>query len=230
MTQVEGKWENMSRRSLYGSVAYRPSLVGRNRWGIPELLPAKVPRTLLRLPLVPYRDGEHNALCHFFLHDDRFEAVWNRPTVATEVVRRYRAVLTPDFSLYRDMPLAAQVWNTYRTRWIGRFWQEQGLLVIPTVRWSRRASYRFCFEGISTGQVLATGTPDMREATTRRLFEQGLVEMFERLKPKGLILFGRPPKELGLRKMVPKGCRLIEHPSHWQRLREEEKARKRATR
>jgi hypothetical protein len=108
------------------------------------------------------------VVCHFFLHDDRFEAAWNRPMVSLEVVRRYRAVLTPDFSLYRDMPLAGQLWNTYRTRWMGRFWQEQGLLVIPTVRWSTPASYRFCFVGIARGQVVATGTPDLRDPVTRR--------------------------------------------------------------
>ena len=210
----------MPGRPLYASVAYRPGLAGENRWGIPEILPARIVRAVLKLPLVPYRDKRREAVGHFFLHDDRFEATWNRPMAGLEVVRRYRAVLTPDFSLYRDMPLAGQLWNTCRTRWMGRFWQEQGVQVIPTVRWSTRASYRFCFEGIARGQVVATGTPDLRDAVTRRLFERGLAEMFERLSPTGLILFGRPPKDFPLRELVPRGCRVMVHPSHWQELRE----------
>ena len=217
----------MSGRPLYASIAYRPSLTGANRWGIPELIPARLPGSLLKLPLVPYRDGNRNSICHFFLHDDRFEAVWNRPLVALDVVRRYQAVLTPDFSLYRDMPLAAQLWNTYRTRWMGRFWQEQGLQVIPTVRWSTPKSYRFCFTGIPQGQLVAIGTPDLRDPVTRRLFERGLVEMFDRLEPRGLILFGRPPKDFPLRKFIPRSCRLIVHPSHWQALRARDRPKRR---
>jgi len=109
---------------------------------------------------------------------------------------------------------------------MGRFWQEQGLRVIPTVRWSTRESYRFCFEGIARRQVVATGTPDLRDSITRKLFERGLVEMFERLEPTGLSLFGRPPKEFPLRSFIPHGCRLIVHPSHWQKLREERRDRR----
>jgi len=102
---------------------------------------------------------------------------------------------------------------------MGRFWQEQGLLVIPTVRWSTPESYEFCFTGIPRDQVVATGTPDLRDAITCRLFARGLAKMFKRLEPRCLILFGRPPKDFPIKKSIPRSCRLIVHPSHWQALR-----------
>jgi hypothetical protein len=83
------------------------------------------------------------AAVHFFrfgLHPNtmtyRFETVWTRPLKALEHLRKYRTLLTPDFSLYADWPLAVQQWNVYRNRWCGRYWQEAGFQIIPTVSWS----------------------------------------------------------------------------------------------
>lgn len=61
----------------------------------------------------------------------------------------------PDFSMYSDLPLAIQIYNTFRRRWCGAFWQEQGLNVIPSVCWGTSESYDFCFEGIEKGSIVA---------------------------------------------------------------------------
>jgi hypothetical protein len=151
--------------------------------------------------------------------DERIEVVWNRPMASLKVVRKYAAVLTPDFSLPRDRPLAEQMWNTYRSRWMGRFWQEQGLRVMATVGWSTPKSYPFCFEGIPKGQVVAIGTPGLRDPMRRRLFERGLKEMFGRLEPVALIVFGIPPRDFPLRRLIPKGCRYVVHPNRWQEVK-----------
>ncbi|MBK5938304.1 hypothetical protein CCR96_03275 [Halochromatium roseum] len=63
--------------------------------------------------------------------------------------------------------MAAQLWNTYRSRWLGRFWQEGGLRVIPTVNWSDQRSFTFCFDGIETSQILSIGTADCRRGHDR---------------------------------------------------------------
>ncbi|HSM74073.1 MAG TPA: DUF4417 domain-containing protein, partial [Desulfobacterales bacterium] len=118
---------------------------------------------LRRVPdwLIPYRqrsvDREKvkGAGLHFFIEDYLFEAEWNRPGQAVKGLAAYEAVLTPDFSLYRDWPLVAQMWNVYRSRWCGAYWQANGLTVIPTVSWSTAASYEFCFLGIPRYSVVA---------------------------------------------------------------------------
>lgn len=42
--------------------------------------------------------------CHFFIDDYQFERVWASPEKYLDVLKPFGCVLTPDFSLYMDMP------------------------------------------------------------------------------------------------------------------------------
>ena len=53
---------------------------------------------------------------HMFIDDYQFERIWNTPERYVNVLKQYDCVLTPDFSLYMDMPRAMKVWNIYRSR------------------------------------------------------------------------------------------------------------------
>ena len=133
--------------------------------GFPDLLPQDFSRLPDSFRLLPYRTkGTRPSadICHFYLDDYRFEATWNRPGPGYRHVERYWGTHTPDFSLYPEWPAVAQQWNTYRTRWLGRFWQERGLRVIPTVNWSDNDSLEWCFTGIPLGQILSIGHPEIR--------------------------------------------------------------------
>ncbi|NOZ19991.1 MAG: DUF4417 domain-containing protein [Planctomycetes bacterium] len=199
-----------------GAVAGRRVFDSSNRWGIPDLLAQGFGRSVLKLPLYRYRTIHRKGICHFFLHDGRFESVWSRPAMGLKVVRKYEAVLTPDFSLFRDRPPAEQVWNTYRARWVGRWWQEHGLKVIPTVSWAEARTFRFCFEGIPKGQIVAIATFGTSDRAVRRFFVRGLDRMFERLEPTGLIAYGIPPRDFPLKNLIPSTCRCVVHPHQWQ--------------
>ena len=86
--------------------------------GIP-MLQAQTFDVPLDFRLLPYRsrldrlDPDRDC-CHFYLDDYRFESTWTRLDIGARHVAGYFATLTPDFSLYPDWPLAAQLWNTYR--------------------------------------------------------------------------------------------------------------------
>ena len=60
----------------------------------------------------------------------------------------FYCVLSPDFSLFTNMPRALQIESVFKNRWCGAFWQSKGLKVIPTVSWSDEKSFDFCFEGM----------------------------------------------------------------------------------
>ena len=65
-------------------------------------------------------------------------------------------MLAPDFSPFGDMPIVMQAWNHYRKHWCARFWQENGLTVIPTIRSSTDPrSFEFFLEGEPTGGIVA---------------------------------------------------------------------------
>ena len=64
----------------------------------------------------------------FYEDDASFERIWNRPERYLPILSKFKGVITPDFSLYRDMPLVMQQWNIYRGRAIGHWLQENGMV------------------------------------------------------------------------------------------------------
>jgi hypothetical protein len=133
---------------------------------------------------------------HFFLDDYRFESVWNHPNKALQaLLTRRMTVLTPDFSLFADWPIAIQIWNTYRNRWCGARWQAAGLRVIPTISWSTPESYSFAFAGVEERSVVAISTVGIRKASAA-LFEKGYIEMIARLSPSIVMCYGPLRREL----------------------------------
>ena len=127
---------------------------------------------------------------HFFIDDYRFERIWSKPERAFERVDHVGAALTPDFSVWRDMPPAMKIWQTYRSRWCGAFWQFHGIEVIPNAVWSTPESYEYTFEGLPEDSVLAISTVGVRDNYTTDLFLAGLKALEERLGPRLLLSYG----------------------------------------
>ena len=46
-----------------------------------------------------------NIGIHFYLDDYQFERLWNNPQEYIEILKQYKCILSPDFSLYLDMPI-----------------------------------------------------------------------------------------------------------------------------
>lgn len=131
---------------------------------------------------------------HFFLDDYQFVRVWSQPDSYLNMLRKFQAVLTPDFSTYTDFPKAIQVYNHYRKHWLGAYWQMCGIRVIPTISWSDEESYSWCFDGEPIGGTVAVssvGTQVSKESS--RLFMNGYNEMLERLEPSAIIMYGKVP-------------------------------------
>ena len=144
------------------------------------------------------RTGKNkDKFLHFFLDDYQFERVWNSLKKNREIISRYKGALSPDFSLYTDFPLALQIYNTYRNRFCGAYWQDQGIKVIPTVGWSDSRSFDFCFEGIEEGCTVAiSNVGSFRNKNTRKLFLEGYEEMLKRIKPEKILIYGREMEKL----------------------------------
>jgi hypothetical protein len=99
-----------------------------------------------------------DATVHFFIDDDRFDEIWKNPDAYRAELSQYKQALSPGFSVYADMAGTLQVFNTFRSRWLGAFWQEMGMTVIPTVTWADRMTHDFCFDAIEQGSVVAVST------------------------------------------------------------------------
>lgn len=161
------------------------------KYNIPMLEPVDhVPSKLQGFNYV-LNKPDHSAGVHFFLDDYQFERVWKRPDFYISKMIEFDSVLTPDFSLYSDMPRAMQIWNTYRSRLIGQIMQSWDMKVIPTVSWSTPESYDFCFDGLPHNSTVAISTIGVkRNKEGFRLWQMGVTEMIKRITPSRIIVYG----------------------------------------
>lgn len=131
---------------------------------------------------------------HFFIDDYRFNVIYTNPSKSFQKLSRFGYVLTPDYSLYADMPLAIQLKNVFKNRWCGAYWQERGLIVIPTVSWGLSQTYDFCFDGIESGSTVAISTVGCFK--TQLNFLRGYDKMLEKINPKSIICYGKTFPEM----------------------------------
>ena len=140
------------------------------------------------------QSGDYGSIVHFFLDDYRFENIYNNLEKKIETLKQYKAVLTPDFSMYVEMPIALQLFSTFKNRWVGAYLQENGISVIPTVRWGDLTSFNFCFDGIEKGSTVAVSTLGVKKEKSH--FMLGYNEMLSRIKPSKIICYGKPFDEM----------------------------------
>lgn len=128
---------------------------------------------------------------HFFVDDYQFERVWNYPEKYIDILFEYDCILSPDFSLYMDMPMPMKIWNIYRSRFIGAYYQSLGIKVIPTASWAEEETFKFCFKGIEAGSVVATSTIGIKEdKEAMKIWQAGMNEMIRQIKPSRILLYG----------------------------------------
>ena len=197
--------ENYNYRT--SQIMLRNRFPGDGRWNIP-IIPKfqEKPGDFDELLLIGFDkasadERKHNdRMVHFFLYDYRFERVWEKPDTVLDKLRPYRAVLSPDFSMYLEMTPVLQLYNVFRNRWCGAYWASQGLRVIPTVNWGDETTFDFCFEGIEKGSVVAVSTY-MASAHDNRCdqkewFLAGYREMLRRIEPEKIICYHTPFPEM----------------------------------
>ena len=58
---------------------------------------------------------------HFFTHDWKFDKVYDDAEKEADKLSGYYCLLSPDFSLFTDMPLALQIESVFKNRWCGAY-------------------------------------------------------------------------------------------------------------
>ncbi len=142
----------------------------------------------------------YDTWVHFYEDDARFERIWNNPKKYLPLLKRFKGVITPDFSLYRDLPLIMQYWNIYRSRAIGRWLQDNGVHVISNVRWGDYRSVTICCMGVPRNGTIAIGSHgNLRIKEDRAHFISGLEKVIRILKPKTIVVYGSAPDYIFLK-------------------------------
>lgn len=193
------EWDDGRRSHLHHNVfenQERQQFDVDNYYGIPSLRPTKTWGTNF-LRFCDWRDcnDPENYIAHFYYDDYKFIQAWRDPEKYVERLRQFKAVVSPDFSLYTDFPRALQILSCYRRNWCGAFWAQYGIDVIPDVVWGDRESFSYCFEGLPKGSVLAVSTVGVKRdknwnGDVDDLFRAGYNEMMKRLEPIKVLFYG----------------------------------------
>ena len=130
-----------------------------------------------------------NSILHFYVDDYQFERCWANPNNYIDHLKKFKYVISPDFSLYADLPKAHQIWNCYRNRLLAAFWQARGVKIIPNVSWGDESSFAWCFDGIPQNSVVAISTVGTR--SNKKAFLRGYRRMLKVLKPTQIIVYGK---------------------------------------
>ena len=160
---------------------------------------------------------QHPAYVCWYIDDYKFDGprgIWHDCNFALKVLRHFAGAITPDFSTYQDFPEPLKIYNTYRMRAYGYWLGRNGINVINNVRWGTPETYRYCFDGIPENSIVAIGTcgGSPRKLIDRKIFEDGLNEMVNTLKPHTIIVYGSAKYDC-FEKLKEQGINIIDFPS-----------------
>lgn len=184
-----------------------------NKEGIPDLLTTKMYNPPLQIETAHsrmnanaevafwnWRNGKpacmrlERTILGFYTYDAKFEDVWFK---AAEIAERFLdqkwiALVTPNFSLLPEEPRILHKWNTYRSRWCGRYWQEIGFDIIPDVEWTDIESLDYSLLGIpkSIPAIAIQVHTRIKNEYEHRNRVLGIVEACKRIEPEKLLLYG----------------------------------------
>ncbi len=198
---------------------FRSFLVKNADYAGKEEIPCIITSNLLPKKVISFSNAisskDFNSWIHFYEDDWRFEKLWNNPQKYLSIIKRFKGIISPDYSLYYDMPLMYQGWNTYRGKALGYWLQENGVEIIPNVRWGDERTFELSTLGVEKNKTIAVGTHGcIKTIEGKQMFIRGFDYVVQALKPKNIIVYGRmPDKIFCLAKMY--GINLIQFDSEF---------------
>ena len=205
-------WENVNLARYPGNGSYE----------IPRMAPCKCVDVDRWVPFnaamsVPKEERSRTGV-HFWVDDYQFLRTWTHPDRYMRMLREFGAVCSPDFSVYTDFPVAMKIWNVYRNAWLGCYWQEMGVNVVPTAMWTS-PDQPYVWDGYPMYSIMAVSSVgSLKKAQDRENFVQGYQCMLDQLHPKEILFYGTVPEECGGRI-----TRIESFQSRFDRLREQKR-------
>ena len=165
-------------------------LVGKYQF--PKLRPGhNLPHDLTPFNMAATEKNPEGKWVHFFIDDYQFERLWNTPYKYLPILKRFEGVITPDFSMHMDMPLAQQIWNCYRNRVLAYWMQREGLKIVPSVGWSDTRHLDWGLDGLPANSVIAIETNGAATSALKRYgVTRGAGFVIDRLRPTAVMVYG----------------------------------------
>ncbi|MCD7722730.1 MAG: DUF4417 domain-containing protein [Clostridiales bacterium] len=156
-----------------------------------------IPCNVIPFNMAKSQSSPQNKWVHFFVDDYQFERLWNAPKKYINILSKFDGVITPDFSMYIQMPKAQRIWNCYRNRATACWLQNNGLNIIPVAEWAEYSDFEWCLDGLPLNSNLAIGLyGSQKDSKSRYSLIKGLELICNRLEPSALILYGKEIKSV----------------------------------
>ena len=159
--------------------------------------------------MIPFSERSKSEKCDefvcFYEHDIRFRDILTATKEQISSLKNFKGVISPDCSLYYDMPLVLQMTNTYLNRQIGHYLQTQSIYVIPNVRWGDERSYTritpsevpFAFLGLEKHGIYSVETYGCCKTTEyKHHLREGLRNFIKEIEPKIILVYGAMPDSI----------------------------------
>lgn len=178
-----------------------PILTGLTVVG-PEDIPqisqtTSVPKRLIAFSERKQCTPEHGDWVHFYEDDYRFRSIWQSPHRHLPRLRQFTGVITPDFSLYSNMPAAMKKWSTFRNYAIGAWLQREGVDVIANVRMSGTDSAFYTLAAAPRHSTLALSLHGcISDPINRKEVRQEIRWICDDRAPSALVVYGPASDDL----------------------------------
>ncbi len=175
--------------------------------GLLEIPTIKKPdKIIVPSSMIPFTkrrlSNNHSEALVFYEHDICFRDLLTAVDDYIDELSKFPVIVSPDCSLYVDMPLVLQIANTYLSRQIGHYLQTKGFYVVPNVRWGDERSYTriistevpFAFLGVEKHSIVSIGTYGCSK-TKEEIYNlrEGLRAMLKELSPEVVLVYGAMP-------------------------------------
>lgn len=166
-----------------------------NKYEIPTVHgTSKIPEDIIPFTRCWKEKAPEKKAIHFYQLDETFVSFLGSEKKVKnklDLFRKYQSVILPDYSIYRDMPFVMQINQVYKSRAMGNFLMQNGIQVIPNIRWGDERTYNIVFDGIDKWGVVAIGAQGgYRYNTNTEYFEKGFYKMIEELEPETVLCYG----------------------------------------
>lgn len=159
--------------------------------------------------LIPFskmnRSKKHLEFVCFYENDIKFRDILISTRENLKKLKMFPGVISPDCSLYYDMPFVLQMTNLYLNHQIGHYLQENGVYVIPNVRFGDERTYKriipseppFAFMGLEKNGIYSIGTYGCCKSSEYKFhLKEGIRSFIKEIEPEILLVYGAMPGDV----------------------------------
>lgn len=159
-----------------------------NNTGFPEVYCDPDAQDWSQLQWGRFGSGGKATSRHCFVDDWRLEHLWRRKEQGLMKMFCFQAVTAPDFSIDSHFPMPLVQYQLWRSLVLCKYWQDNGVQVVPVLQWGSLETYSLCASYIKMGSVVAVRGP---QKGTEEEWLKAATFMRITLQPSLVLHFGR---------------------------------------